>query len=153
MHEKVEQYILKKEKELEAKRLKERDDFLRKLRLYEKIYSEKNEASDEFPEWDWDENGHKRFYKYQIIEVTDEEYEKICALTDVQEEKTIGSNGVATALKAIAIVVYILAFIVGLMSVSNPFMMLTIWVAYFVVGTLFLGFAEIVRLLNVIAQK
>lgn len=154
MHEKVERYILKKEQELETKRVNERDDFLRKLHLYEIIYSDKDEASEEFPEWRWDSNGHKKYYKYQTIEVTDEEYEKLRTLTDVQEEKIIESNGVAIVLKAIAIVVYSLGAIVGLIAgVTNIVLMLSMWAGYFAIGTLLLGFAEIVKLLNVIAQK
>ena len=69
------------------------------------------------------------------------------------------SNSVARLLKTIAIIVYVCGFICGFLLGKDHYgdlyfpLVLPYWVVGFVCGSMFLGFAEIVRLLHEINQK
>lgn len=69
------------------------------------------------------------------------------------------SNGVASALTFIAVMIFIIGFFIGIASLFNgfyngiPWLILGYWVSAFVLGMLFLGFAEIIKLLQKISDK
>ena len=78
--------------------------------------------------------------------------------------QTTSTNGVASILRIFAFIIYIGGFIMGAYTIividkytrSNEFAFLPAiicWVASFVSGTMMYGFAEIVLLLQVIADK
>ena len=81
--------------------------------------------------------------------------------THTESKKTvyIGYNSVAGLLKVIAIITYVGAFILGIVFGKDNWgdfyfgVALIYWAAGFVSGSMFLGFAEIVRLLHEINQK
>lgn len=172
MQEAVEQYIRsveEKENALQKKQaeeeLEQRKRILRSLGLYEKIYSDRDQYSPEYPLFDADRGV---YYAKKTIRVTDEEWE---AIRDAYErERAVGQreknpnadgdadrgNPIAGALKVIAILLYIGAAIAGIIvAVAGQMVpaMFAIWASGFVAGTVMLGFSEIVRLLNAIDRK
>ncbi len=98
------------------------------------------------------------------IEITDEEYEEIkkYANQEKTESETFarsgGHNFIATLLTVIAWIVYASGIICGIAYgvdwLGNPtFMILVYWIVGFVVGTIYLGFAEVIKLLSEIKNK
>lgn len=133
--------------------------------MYEKVYLEEEGYGQEvYHEWD-DEKQQTVSYDKKAIEVTDEEYEQI--LKASKESSSVDEkNGVATAITVIAWVTYIAGFIVGIMQgsvkVEGMFrdktefsfaIAVTYWSVALISGTLCLGFAEIIKLLNNIKNK
>lgn len=66
-----------------------------------------------------------------------------------------GSNGIAAMMKIIGIIVYVIAGLAGLYLLVSEALLpgLILLGSGFVSGTLFLGFGEIIRLLDVISKK
>lgn len=123
------------------------------------------------------------FPEYFGLTATDEDWETLVAIYEAQNAagkgnpvvqtssvskygatSAVGKNNVASLLKTFAIVIYIGGFISGIMlgKTMNYFTgeatfsiasALGYWIAFFVAGTMMYGFAEIVRLLQVIADK
>ncbi len=78
MHQLVQDYLNKKENESKARQLKEKNDLLIKLGLYEKEYSANNRYSYMYTEREWDrELGTYRYFRKVPVEVSDSEYEEI----------------------------------------------------------------------------
>ena len=145
---------------------------LRKAGLTFRVYNPTGGYSDEYQKYDSDR---EMYYKAVPINVSDEEWKQIssayqteCALDSDETDETgdaAGSgNGIAGTLKAIGIIVYIAAFIAGivlgytygrLLSRGDFFFgaALAVWIAGFVMGTMMLGFSEIIRLLHEINRK
>ena len=135
---------------MEAKK-REKEEFLRSLGLTEKVYSPHGFYTDEYRLSEWDKEQKKqRYYKIAPAELTDEEYEelkKACGKT--------GESSVAKALDGIALSVYILGALAGLITMFNVDFLsgLAVALGAFVSGTLFRGFAEIIRLLEEIRDN
>ena len=100
------------------------------------------------------------YFRKVPLEVSDEEWEQIekyAEVKDKDEEKD--SSGVASLLKGLAVVVYLLGFILGIAmgkTLLGDFsfgIMLVYWIAGLFAGTLLLGFSEVIRLLHEINQK
>lgn len=160
MNPKVEEFLAKKKKEKEEQELKKRNSVLLKLGLCEKEYApEGKDYSDGYTEYHYDEKeGKNIYYKSVPIEVTDEEYAEILKYASIKDTSESGKNGVATVLKIIGIVFYIVGFIGGCIAGAayRDFDYLTAlyyWVAGIISGTLFLGFAEVIKLLQEIRDK
>ena len=119
-------------------------------------------------EWD-EENQEYVYYAKMPLELSDEEYESLKRLeeSETQDSNDDGELGYLTgrALQFIAIAIYILVFISGIVSgVSMNFDVfnesvnvnfswgaaLVVWVMTFVSGTVILGFAKVVQLLSAI---
>ena len=177
MHEKVQAYI-NASKETEKRQYeREKKETLIKLGLYEKEYSPNNIWSSEysFPQWD-EKSMTTKYYKRVPCEVTDEEYQEIkkCSKDNkIREEKTdldeSQNNKIAIALTVIAWIIFIGGFIAGIalgttevqegtyytysdteFSFAVAFIY---WCVSFISGTMFLGFAEIIKLLEAINNK
>ena len=160
MHEKLKEYLenaAKKEKELLAQEL---DD----AGIYGKEYTDRTEYSEEYPEIEWDAgNEQRRYYRKIPIELTQEEVEEFRRAYRASASKS--TNPIAVALTVIAWVIFIGGFLAGLclstVEVGTYFtheefsfsIALTYWSAALVCGTLLLGFAEIIKLLNDIKNK
>lgn len=98
-----------------------------------------------------------------LIEITDEECKRVIALSEPQNNKE-QKNSVASALTAIAWIVFITGFIVGIVLgnvevtkgtyftyTDTEFsftVAITYWAISFVSGIFILGFAELIKLLN-----
>lgn len=157
MHEKLKEYFAK---------AKEREDKLTaheliSAGLYEKEYSEKDEYSYEYPEVEWDDNNNKsKYFKKIPIQLTNEEYEKFKKIYYSSALKP--TNPIATVLSIIAVIIYVAGFIAGIVigvevaefyedfAFGTAFVY---WATSLISGTLFLGFAEIIKLLNDIKNK
>ncbi len=108
---------------------------------------------------------HYRKYKKEPIELTDEEYEavkQVSEINNVQQE----NNTVADILTAIAWITYIGGFFLGCflgnIEVEGVYyshsefsfaVAIIYWCAALISGTIFLGFAEIIKLLTSIKNK
>lgn len=166
MHAGVKEYLEKQWAVEAAAKKKERDEFLIELGLFEKVFSDNDQYSDEYPNYEWDaEKQITRYYKKVPYEATDEEYEAIKKASMIKASKnnaTTSDNVVGYALSVIAWVIYIGGIIAGfyfgasVSEYSNEFSLeiaIVYWCIAFVSGTMFLGFAEISRLLNDIKNK
>lgn len=158
MNEKVKEFLDAK-KDAENKKYEEaKNKTLVELGLFEKVYSESSDQSKEFPYYEYDsENSKNRWYKKEAIAISDEEYEEVKKYSKTQNTE-VERNPISTMLRVIAIIVYvaglIAGFVLGLDRWGDPTaMMLVYWIAFFVLGTVYLGFAEIIQLLNDIKNK
>lgn len=136
---------------------------------YTKVYSPDNRKSEFYPETEWNSvSGIPKYYKKVPVNVTDEEF-KIIEEHYESSDKDSASNPVAKALQIIAYSVYVLGVIMGFVignyelsfELINPYyendfsllVALVCWIVFFVVGTTFLGFSEVIRLLQDIKTK
>lgn len=79
----------------------------------------------------------------------------------IYSKKFIGSNRVASVIRVIAWIVYLVGIIAGLFfgadaGYSSDFPLLIVlayWAGFFVAGTMIIGFAEIIDLLQEIVDK
>lgn len=145
MNEKVEKY-------LEEKREKEKREILIAAGLYEKEYAPKSQElpNREYPFLD-SKIVPNRPYKAIPIEVPDEEYEQI-----KKYAYSSNSNGIASILTFVACAVYIIGLVTGfilLSGSSNWTTAIYCWATSGISGTIFLGFAEIIKLLQAIKDK
>lgn len=128
------------------------------LEICEKVYADKTTYSIDFPYAECDDSGNViNYYKKAPIEVTDEEYEEIKKCSDTQCTKN-DENPIATILRVIAIIVYITGFIASFFLGVDKYgdisaMVMVWWIVFFISGTFYLGFAEIIKLLNDIKNK
>ena len=152
MHPKAEQYIATA-----------KQDFLMREGLTQKAYSPFDHYTDGYPESYYDKKTDKvYYYKTVPISVTDEEFEQLKEASKYGgTQKEENSNGVSVALKVIAWIIFIGGFIIGIVlgdesGSRNEFdfvAALSCWATTFVSGIIFLGFAEIIRLLHDIKHK
>lgn len=163
MNEVVKHYIERKQKEIEQKNAKAKAKKLIALGLFEKLYEGEEGYDPQNGCYEWSDEKQKGVYYNKIaIEVTDEEYEEILKVSGEETKIDAKGNKIATALKVIAWVIYGIGFILGLVLSSEPgyygdemnfVAAFVYWCVAFVSGTIFLGFAEIVRLLDEIKKK
>lgn len=160
MNKMVEEYINSKRKEEREKYLKDKNETLIKLGIYEKVYSPINMLSEEYPwiEWD-DEKEDELYYKKVAADVSDEEYEEILRLNkEIKQKQQSQQNPIAMTLMVIAVITYIAGFIAGIALGwdgydFNIMIAFIYWCVAFISGTMLLGFAEIIKLLNDIKNK
>lgn len=174
MNEKLKEFFEVKKQEELKKQEEAKEKTLIDLGLFEKVYSPDSEPSDEFPCYEWDSaNSTYKYFKEVPIEVTDEEYEEIKKYSKQSAGETLnpfyGNNPIAKALTVIAWIIFIGGFIAGIalgtveverghyytytdteFSFAVAFVY---WCVSFISGTMFLGFAEIIKLLNEIKYK
>ena len=155
MNERVKEFLSAKEEEKKKWHDEEKYKILTEAGLFDKICVENDPNDDEiFTEYD-PENQCQSYYKMIPIDVTDEEYEEIKKVSKemikCEEPK---SNVIATILKVVGIIIFILGFISGLVIGENSFALtFAFWVASFINGMMFLSLAEIISLLNDIKNK
>ncbi|MBR2846480.1 MAG: hypothetical protein IKB89_00225 [Clostridia bacterium] len=147
MHEMVESFLKQKKSEEAVRKNKHLID----IGLYEKVYSNSTTYSDEFPYPEEDEKGAIiNYYKKVAIDITDEEYAEIKKHSFAYSPH---KNIIAVALSVIAWVIYIVGFIGGFIIAGDAAAALSYWCGALISGTTFLGFAEIIKLLNDIKNK
>ena len=164
MNEKVKVFLDAKKEEKAKKYNQEKNDLLLSLDLCEKVYSDNNEYTAEFPynEYSAKDNGIKWFKKVPI-EITDEEYEEIKKYSCIKSQKSTSNNTIATIFQFIACLIYIGGFFAGcaLANVKVSYyrtefsigIAMIYWAGALISGTSFLGFAEIIKLLQSIKDK
>ena len=134
--------------EKKAAENKQRDEFLLREGLYEKAYSPYDEYNEFYPEYDG------KYYKKVVPEVTDEEFAEIKKYAGVEGKSQ--RNRVEKLLQIVAIAIYAIGFIVGIWMGSNAesfLAMVPAWMGAFISGSAFLGFSEIIRLLQEIKSR
>ena len=158
MNERLQEYLNKKAEEKRAKYESERDANLIAAGLFEKRFSPTGKAEDpEYPFSQWNKTENRMmYYKKVAIVITDEEYEEFLkagpAKTAVVEEES--KNAVASTLFGIAVTIYILMGLVGLIAMIANFVMgLGVMFGGFISGSVFLGFAEIIKQLHKLNNK
>ena len=168
MNEKLKNFLDAK-KDSEIKKNEEtKQKTLLDLGLYEKVYSSDNKYSGEFCLSEWDSATQtSKYYKKVPIEITDEEYQEVKKYS--KEEVATENNSVAVALTIIAWVIFIVGFIAGIalgtVEVEKGYyytytdtefsfaIAFVYWCVSLISGTMFLGFAEIIKLLDAIKRK
>ena len=160
MDERLKAFLEKKQQEVNELNEEEKANLLLELDLFDKEYSPTGEFSEEYRYSEDDsDTGKTKWYKKVPIAISDEEYEalKNCLQTQLEQKQ---DNKVAMLLKFLAVVVYIGGFISPFFFLSGlpdtAAVVATIagsWVAGFFAGSLLLGFAEVIKLLNDIKNK
>ncbi len=168
MNEKLKEFLDAKKDAEKKKYEEEKQKTLIELGLFEKVYSPDNNYSEEFSSSEWDSaNSTNKYYKKVPVEITDEEYQEVKKYS--KKDDTSEINPIATALTVIAWVVFIGGFIAGI-ALGNVEVVkgsyytytdtefsfaiaFTYWCVALISGTMFLGFAEIIKLLDAIKKK
>ena len=157
MNEKLEEYI----KKLENDKIKSYQEYLMKQGVYEKEFvPEDSEKPWGYPYKMQIVDGKTKYYKKIPIELTAEDIDKIDKYIDIEKEESNGENKnicinyernyIATAIKIIAVLIYIVGLIYGWIAGTEESWGLAIiyWCACAVSGTIMLGFSEIINLLH-----
>lgn len=158
MHEKVKEFLDAKKAEERKEYAEKKQELLIELGLYEKVYSENEEYNNDFPYSEYDsENSKTKWYKKEAIAISDEEYEEVKKYSDLKNNDN-DENPIATILKVIAVIVYIAGFIASFFLGVDRYgdisaMVMVWWIVFFIAGTIYLGFAEIIKLLDAIKKK
>ena len=170
MHELLNNYITKKEQEQKEYLNKQKNDFLISQGLFQKEYSGKDTYDPDYPFDEWNSETHQhKFYKNVAINVTDDEYKKILELSKSTNKEKPKRNTIALVLDLIAWLIFAGGFIMGIIFGNieitkgtyytytvNEFSLaiaFTYWAVSLISGAMFLGIAEIIKLLNDIKNK
>ena len=167
MNKMVQEFIDKKKAEIENNKNKEKRKLLMDLGICEKEYSQSSAWSEEYPDYEYDqETKEGRYFKKIPINVTDEEYEEILKYCKQSDNTTPVNkeNKVAKVLTGIAYAIFIIGAILGFaMGYTKNILEDTYyfsfavavawWGVSFIGGMFMLGFAEIIKLLNAIKNK
>lgn len=163
----VQEFIDKKKAEIENNKNKEKRKLLMDLGICEKEYSQSSAWSEEYPDYEYDqETKEGRYFKKIPINVTDEEYEEILKYCKQSDNTTPVNkeNKVAKVLTGIAYAIFIIGAILGFaMGYTKNIpedtyyfsfaVAVAWWCVSFIGGMFMLGFAEIIKLLNAIKNK
>ena len=159
MNEKLKEFLDAKKEAEQKKYQEEKQRILIEQGLFEKEYSPNSFYSQEFPLYD---HVADKYYKEVPLEITDEEYREIKKYLNISETK---KNHIAVALTVIAWLTFVGGFIAGIafgqVEVGTYYrhtefsfaIAFVYWSISFVEGTMFLGFAEIIKLLAAIKKK
>jgi len=173
LNERVKEYLERKEQERifainkdAIERQQDKRLHLLRLGLCEKVYSEDG-VSSEYPEWDHEAG---KAYRKVAVDVSDEEYSAICSFERDETVDDQNKNPIAKVLVVIAWVTIIGGFIAGLVLASQEVVVsgvfynwtetifnwstaITYWAASLISGVMFLGFAQIIKLLHSLVNK
>jgi len=174
MHQKLEQYLTEKKKERQKIINQKKSALLIREGLYYKTLVGKGEGlsyeENVDSKWNYD-TGQYEYYKKIPIEISDEEYEELKRVCAPMQEEIVDNvdNKIVTALQVIAWTMYIGGFFAGIALgsvevISGSYftytdtefsfaIALTYWAVGLISGTMFLGFAEIIKLLESIKRK
>lgn len=180
MNPKVERLIAEKMRSSDMKIKRDIQEDKRRLALKFGLYGDTQRLGPNDPleaydnaESEWDEENQEYVYYAKLpLKLSDEEYESLKRLeeSDRQDSNDDGELGYLTgrALQFIAVAIYILGFISGIVSgVTMNFDIfnesvnvnfswgaaLVVWIMTFVSGTVILGFAKVVQLLSAIYRE
>ncbi len=165
MNEIIKNFIDTKISEENAKHEAEKSTTLSNLGLYEKVYSPDNKYSAEYPVSELDSNNTFKYYKNKPIEISDEDYEELKKHLDKGEHKK--HKTMALIFTVIAWIVFVGGFVAGISFaniVIDPYdvvngtyfsfsIAFTYWSVSLISGTIILGFAEIIKILDDIKKK
>ena len=154
MNEKLEKYL----QELKEEKVKSYQEYLMKQGVYETEFApEDGGKTGEYPYMMQTEDGKKKRYKKNPIELTAEDIEKIENYVNIETTTNNDRwNGFAFAINVIAVLIYIVGLIFCLFigGESESWGLAFIYCCAFAVsGTIMLGFSEIINLLHKINLK
>ena len=171
MNDKLKEFLDVKKADEKNRYEEEKRETLIDLGLFEKVYSPDNSYNEEFSWVEWDGSSTNKYYKKVPVEITDEEYQEVKKYLRQEKTKkeTTYNNPIATALTVIAWVLFIGGFIAGIalgtVEVERGYyytytdtefsfaIAFVYWCVSLISGTMFLGFAEIIKLLDAIKRK
>ena len=154
MNEILKEFLDTKKAEEKKKYEEEKQKTLIELGIYEKEYSPDNSSHNgKFPHFEWDNTTQTaKYYKIIPIKITDEEYEDVKKYIVLSNNQN-SNNSIANILKILAVIIYIVGFIFPFCLEAEFPIMLIYWLSFFILGTIYLGFAEIIQLLTDIKNK
>lgn len=155
MNIEVQNYIDKKKELLKKQHTEFKNKKIIEWNLYEKIYTDTNDNSDEIHYSEWDEEKHCTvYYIRKPYDISDEQFEEIEKLNNELNAPALSKNNVATGIKIIAIIIYIIGFFAGLVFIGDEFIIsVWYWIGSLITGTFILGFSEVIKLLHEINNK
>ena len=126
--------------------------------LYHVVYSPDNVQSSEYPFEEYDAtSGSMKHYKKVPMNVTNDEFEQIKKYSTIDETP---KNAISITLTVIAYIIFISGFIYGIYIGSEYYvdefsfsLAFISWIITLISGMTFLGFAEIIKLLEAIKNK
>ena len=149
MDEKVKACLDEQRKESEKLDKKNKRKLLAELGIYNKEYSDT--YGNGYVQYD---NETKKYYKIVFPDISDEEYLELKTKSDSSKEKDKSENPIASALHVIGIVILVIGALAGLIYIAESFVITAVvWGSTFISGMMFLGFAEIIKLLHSINNK
>ena len=163
MDERLKKFLDTKKNDEIKRYEKEKQKALVDAGLYEKVYSPNNSYDREYPFYD---QNTRKYYKRVPIKITNEEYQELKKYTTkTNADSEPDKNTIASVLTFIAWTIFIFGFIAGIAFGNTEtgrryhekefsFAIAAIyWCLSFISGTVFLGLAEIIKLLDSIKKK
>ncbi len=167
MYNSVDEYLKQKRTEEFTEEYIKKAKLLINEGLYHVVYSPDNVKSSEYPFEQYDiTSGSMRYYKKIPMNVTNEEFEQIKKYSTIDETP---KNIISIILTVIAYIVFIIGLVLGIyMGVENAYdydylplateyfsflIAFIYWGSALISGMTFLGFAEIIKLLEAIKNK
>lgn len=121
MNQRVQEFINQQKIQLENNKNMEKAKVLNDLGLYDKEYSENPAWSEEYPDYEYDQETKEcRYFKKIPINVTDEEYAEILKYSNIDntqiesDDVKTNSNTIATIFSVIAVFIFILGLFLGI---------------------------------------
>jgi len=174
MNPKLEKYLFEKREERQNLINQKKNELLLREGLYEEVLVGRGqvESYEKNVESKWNfSTGEFEYFKQIPIKISDEEYEVLKEVCAPLEEEVLDNtvNKIGIALTVIAYVVYLCGFILGIVmgnvEVEGGYLYtysytefsfaiaVVYWAVSLISGTMFLGFAEIIKLLDAIKRK
>ena len=167
MNSLLEQYLIKKDKERNEQKNQMKYELLMREGLYEEIHigSGKIESYKKSVRNQWNSVTRKYDYYHQVpIDISDEEYEEIKKVSAPIREESLDNvkSKISTAFGVFGYIVFLIGFISGIFvgfnfseyhDSFNFVIALVSWIITFVFGTMLLGFAEVINLLEKIKKN
>ena len=158
MHNNVDEYLKQKRTEKFTEEYIKKAKLLINEGLYHVVYSPDNVQSSEYPFEEYDAtSGSMKHYKKVPMNVTNDEFEQIKKYSTIDETP---KNAISITLTVIAYIIFISGFIYGIYIGSEYYvdefsfsLAFISWIITLISGMTFLGFAEIIKLLEAIKNK
>lgn len=158
MYNNVDEYLKQKRTEKFTEEYIKKAKLLINEGLYHVVYSPDNVQSSEYPFEEYDAtSGSMKYYKKVPMNVTNDEFEQIKKYSTIDETP---KNAISITLTVIAYIIFISGFIYGIYIGSEYYvdefsfsLAFISWIITLISGMTFLGFAEIIKLLEAIKNK
>lgn len=158
MYNNVDEYLKQKRTEKFTEEYIKKAKLLINEGLYHVVYSPDNVQSSEYPFEEYDAtSGSMKHYKKVPMNVTNDEFEQIKKYSTIDETP---KNAISITLTVIAYIIFISGFIYGIYIGSEYYvdefsfsLAFISWIITLISGMTFLGFAEIIKLLEAIKNK
>ena len=157
----VQEYLNRKRQEEENKEARKIVDFMFEEGLYTKEYH--NGDSNTINKYPFLDKAENKRYRKVPISLTDEELKEINILMQEKEKKEAGrkniaepddGNTVAAILRILGFIILCIGIVAGFIRLEESSdIAMTCWVVGILSGALFIGFSEVIKLLQEIRNK